>query len=165
MVDAGGQHAVLLARDPNIALKCDTKPPEVKFEASAPKDAADTVVPTTNRELNGSNATADCGSPSKPIVIEPPPPASIEISSEVVSTAGATVNSSSLHSCSLVAGSDQSSLSSNCGSYFTQPLSDQPAKPAALTTALAPESASTSELGCPLTDGGSVTDGDTKSQQ
>lgn len=166
MVDAGGQHAVML-----VASNVDSS----KSEGETSRDIASPVEerPATENNLNTLPAPMDVDlkaeslttnekvSSDKPVnyPINPPP--------EVASTAGATVNSSSVHSCSLVEG-DQSSLSSAHstdgggssrlgGSVFAQPIDAPLNSKVGLVSATGTNcgggSTSTSEPGFPPAEG------------
>ncbi|VDK22395.1 unnamed protein product [Taenia asiatica] len=177
MIDAGGQHAVMLAGDPTRVKPRPTKPEtEEGLEKVAPCEDEKSLVMKNHTPSVPMDTTAEAAitvanekdSSDKPIVnslsgSNPPP--------EVASTAGATVNSSSVHSCSFVA-SDQSSLSSAHstdgggssrlgGSLFAQPvdapLVSKAGVPPAAGANCGGSTTSTSEPGFPLTDGGSNT--------
>ncbi|VUZ50366.1 unnamed protein product [Hymenolepis diminuta] len=190
MVDAGGQHAVMLAaglsrgKAPDAAAAATTSSTETSVSKknhnhtttqSAPESMDTDNVPVDTTEIpvsNGGNmmdkTTPPVNSTTVSSATNPPP--------EVASTAGATVNSSSVHSCSLVP-SDQSSLSSNHStdgggssrmgsSIFAQPI-DAPlslSKAGTSSTNQQTTSAncggsntSTSEAGLALTETGSNT--------
>lgn len=177
MIDAGGQHAVMLAGDLSRVKPRTTKPEtEEGLEKVASHEEEKSLVmknhtpsvPMNTTSEVAITATNEKDSSDKPIVnslsgSNPPP--------EVASTAGATVNSSSVHSCSFVA-SDQSSLSSAHstdgggssrlgGSLFAQPvdapLVSKAGVPLAAGANCGGSTTSTSEPGFPLTDGGSNT--------
>lgn len=201
MVDAGGQHAVMLASS-SSALDGETPAPKSSAAVttshqtdsnSAPPEnhsgssgtqpepmdteSATTVapgpsaaeVPANNGGENTSMSDKPFSAISSTTVNANPPP-------EVASTAGATVNSSSVHSCSLVL-SDQSSLSSNHStdgggssrmgsSIFAQPI-DAPLSSSKAGNSSSNQqttsgnfggsNASTSEAGLALTETGSNT--------
>ncbi len=194
MVDAGGQHAVMLAYDPTVSDQQSTvasgkeealeeQPKESAkndTEKAAPVTDSDKATPAepsqpdnstekpavteeraTPMDTQESNGLVNGAEKEKPAIetlgAPPAPPPPTATTTEVASTAGATVNSSSLHSCSLVASSDQSSLSSahstegsnRQGAQFAQPAAADAPKP--VTPACG--STSTSEPGFPLTDG------------
>ncbi|VDN99687.1 unnamed protein product [Rodentolepis nana] len=188
MVDAGGQHAVMLAscsskdRAPSkatvaVTTASTTVIPDPKRNHnhainepmdtdSAPPDT--TEIPISNGGNTADKLTPAVSSTTVSSAANPPP--------EVASTAGATVNSSSVHSCSLVP-SDQSSLSSNHStdgggssrmgsSIFAQPV-DAPLSLSKAGTSSTNQqtasancggsNASTSEAGLALTETGSNT--------
>lgn len=196
MVDAGGQHTVMLAAGPpreETAAKRPTSVAPVPMVTSSNSEEHNHAIEVEPMETGGTT-TDNNGLPKSPAIgsnvergVEatpekppnansasalanplPPPP-------EVASTAGATVNSSSVHSCSLVP-SDQSSLSSNHStdgggssrmgsSIFAQPV-DAPVISKAGTSSSNPPVAafancgsntSTSETGLALTETGSNT--------
>ncbi|KAM3185567.1 hypothetical protein ACTXT7_006077 [Hymenolepis weldensis] len=193
MVDAGGQHAVMLAagpsrgKVPDTAAAATTSSTETSVSKKnqnhttttttgsipEPMDADNAPIDTTEIPVSNGGNMVDktalaVNSTTVSSVANPPP--------EVASTAGATVNSSSVHSCSLVP-SDQSSLSSNHStdgggssrmgsSIFAQPI-DAPlslSKAGTSSTNQLTTSAncggsntSTSEAGLALTETGSNT--------
>ncbi|EUB62732.1 Regulator of chromosome condensation [Echinococcus granulosus] len=177
MVDAGGQHAVMLAADPSRvkprATKLDTE--EASGKIAPPKDEKSVVTnnhtpsaPMDTTSEVAVSVTNEKNSSDKPLVNSL---SGSNLPPEVASTAGATVNSSSVHSCSFVA-SDQSSLSSAHstdgggssrlgGSLFAQPVDAPLASKAGVAPAAGVNcggsTTSTSEPSFPLTDGGSNT--------
>ncbi|KAM7532537.1 hypothetical protein Aperf_G00000130164 [Anoplocephala perfoliata] len=197
MIDAGGQHAVMLAAGPphgETDIKKPTPVAPVPMVTSLNSEENNHAVEAKPMETDGDTTTTSNGLPELPVTIgngergaeatpEKPPVANstsvlanpLPPPQEVASTAGATVNSSSVHSCSLVP-SDQSSLSSNHStdgggssrmgsSIFAQPV-DAPSapkvgtsssNPLAQTSANCGSNASTSEAGLALTETGSNT--------
>ncbi|VDM16959.1 unnamed protein product [Hydatigera taeniaeformis] len=177
MIDGGGQHTVMLAEDLSrvrpTMTKPDTEESMGKIESREKKmsPVMKNHTPPVPMDTTSEVATAainEKDSTDKPIVhslsASNPPP-------DVASTAGATVNSSSVHSCSFVA-SDQSSLSSAHstdgggssrlgGSLFAQPvdapLASKVGAPPLAGANCGGSTTSTSEPGFPLTDGGSNT--------
>ena len=178
MVDAGGQHAVMLVADSSPPKSESSKsekeatikiaPPE-EGKPAAQNSLNTEPVPAESRVEAENPTSQDKATLDKPAVnslsaLNPPP--------EVASTAGATVNSSSVHSCSLAEG-DQSSLSSAHStdgggssrlgsSVFAQPVDAPLCAKVGLTSATGTNmgggsTTSTSEPGFPTAEGGSNT--------